>query len=144
MASKLWMSANLSASGPVASHPRTETDRRMYSKAGIATGFIFGGTITIASIGFALAFGVLADAFLIRMTFVPAVHTLLGDRAWHLPRWIDRILPNVTSKASTCSTSSATGPRSTRPTPEATRPDHERGADLDRIDTTGEVRPQGD
>jgi putative drug exporter of the RND superfamily len=57
--------------------------------------FIFGGTITIASIGFSLAFGVLADAFLIRMTFVPAVHTLLGDRAWNLPRWIDRILPNV-------------------------------------------------
>jgi RND superfamily putative drug exporter len=57
--------------------------------------FIFGGTITIATIGFALAFGVLVDAFLIRMTFVPAVHTLLGDRAWHLPRWIDRILPNV-------------------------------------------------
>jgi putative drug exporter of the RND superfamily len=57
--------------------------------------FIFGGTVTIASIGFALAFGVLADAFLVRMTFVPAVHTLLGDRAWHLPRWIDRILPNV-------------------------------------------------
>jgi RND superfamily putative drug exporter len=57
--------------------------------------FIFGGTIRIASIGFSLAFGVLADAFLIRMTFVPAVHTLLGDRAWHLPRWIDRILPNV-------------------------------------------------
>jgi putative drug exporter of the RND superfamily len=57
--------------------------------------FIFGGTITIASIGFSLAFGVLADAFLIRMTFVPAVHTLLGDRAWHLPRWIDRILPDV-------------------------------------------------
>lgn len=49
----------------------------------------------IASIGFSLAFGVLADAFLIRMTFVPAVHTLLGDRAWHLPRWIDRFLPNV-------------------------------------------------
>jgi uncharacterized membrane protein YdfJ with MMPL/SSD domain len=57
--------------------------------------FIFGGTVTIATIGFALAFGVLVDAFLIRMTFVPAVHTLLGDHAWQLPRWIDRILPNV-------------------------------------------------
>jgi uncharacterized membrane protein YdfJ with MMPL/SSD domain len=29
------------------------------------------------------------------MTFVPAVHTLLGNRAWHLPRWIDQILPNI-------------------------------------------------
>ena len=57
--------------------------------------FIFGGTITIATIGFALAFGVLVDAFMIRMTFVPAVHTLLGDRAWRLPRWIDPILPTV-------------------------------------------------
>jgi putative drug exporter of the RND superfamily len=51
--------------------------------------------VTIASIGFALAFGVLVDAFLVRMTFVPVVHTLLGDRAWHLPKWIDRVLPNV-------------------------------------------------
>jgi RND superfamily putative drug exporter len=57
--------------------------------------FIFGGTVTIASIGFSLAFGVLVDAFLVRMTFVPAVHTLLGDRAWHLPAWLDRITPDV-------------------------------------------------
>jgi RND superfamily putative drug exporter len=62
---------------------------------GVFASFIFGGTVTIASIGFSLAFGVLADAFLIRMTFVPAVHTLLGGRAWHLPRWIDRIMPDV-------------------------------------------------
>jgi putative drug exporter of the RND superfamily len=51
--------------------------------------------ITIASIGFSLAFGDFAGAFLIRMTVLPAVHTLLGNRAWHLPRRIDRILPNV-------------------------------------------------
>jgi RND superfamily putative drug exporter len=47
------------------------------------------------SIGFGLAVGVLLDAFLIRMTFTPAVMALLGDKAWWLPAWLDRILPNL-------------------------------------------------
>ncbi|HEY1176885.1 MAG TPA: MMPL family transporter, partial [Phytomonospora sp.] len=46
-------------------------------------------------IGFALAFGVLVDAFVVRMTIVPAVMALLGRSAWWLPRWLGRILPNV-------------------------------------------------
>ena len=45
--------------------------------------------------GFALATAVLFDAFIIRMTVIPAVMFLLGDRAWALPRWLDRILPSV-------------------------------------------------
>jgi len=57
--------------------------------------FIFGGQPAIKSIGLALAFGVLADAFLVRMTLVPAVLTLLGHTAWKLPRPLDRLLPNV-------------------------------------------------
>jgi RND superfamily putative drug exporter len=57
--------------------------------------FIFGGEPTIKSVGLALAFGVLADAFLVRMTLVPAILTLVGDRAWKLPGMLDRILPNV-------------------------------------------------
>ncbi len=36
-----------------------------------------------------------ADAFVVRMTVVPAVMALLGDKAWWLPRWLDRIVPNV-------------------------------------------------
>ena len=48
----------------------------------------------IASIGFALAVGVLFDAFVVRMTIVPAVMRLLGERAWYLPKWLDRILPS--------------------------------------------------
>ena len=47
------------------------------------------------SIGFGLAVGVLLDAFLVRMTFTPAVLSMLGDRAWWLPRWLDRLLPNL-------------------------------------------------
>jgi membrane protein YdfJ len=57
--------------------------------------FIFAEDITIKSMGLALAFGVLFDAFIVRMTLVPAVMSLLGKAAWHLPKWLDRILPNV-------------------------------------------------
>jgi putative drug exporter of the RND superfamily len=49
----------------------------------------------IKSIAFALAFGVLADAFLVRMTLVPAVLALLRDHAWWLPPWLERHLPRV-------------------------------------------------
>ncbi|MEU4693773.1 MMPL family transporter [Actinoplanes sp. NPDC023714] len=58
-------------------------------------GFIFSHTTMIRSLGFGLAFGVLADAFLVRMLLIPAVMHLLGRSAWWIPRWLDRILPNV-------------------------------------------------
>nr|WP_064569834.1 MMPL family transporter [Gordonia sp. LAM0048] len=45
--------------------------------------------------GFALAAAVFFDAFIIRMVVVPAVITMLGDRAWKLPGWLDRLLPDV-------------------------------------------------
>jgi len=57
--------------------------------------FIFGPEPTIKSIGLALAFGVFADAFLVRMTLVPAILILLGHRAWKLPSALGRALPNV-------------------------------------------------
>lgn len=57
--------------------------------------FIFGGEDVIMQIGLALAAAVAFDAFVVRMTIVPAVMTLLGSRAWFLPRWLDRLLPNV-------------------------------------------------
>ncbi|MDM7490668.1 MMPL family transporter [Rhodococcus sp. CSLK01-03] len=49
----------------------------------------------IKSIGFALAAAVFFDAFVVRMVIIPAVMALLGDKAWWLPKWLDRILPNV-------------------------------------------------
>ena len=58
-------------------------------------GFILSGDVLVKSIGFALAFGVLVDAFIVRMTIVPAVMSLLGNAAWWLPRWLGRILPRV-------------------------------------------------
>jgi RND superfamily putative drug exporter len=58
-------------------------------------GFLLNDQALIKSIGLGLACAVLFDAFVVRMTIVPAVMTLLGRRAWSLPRWLDRILPNV-------------------------------------------------
>jgi RND superfamily putative drug exporter len=57
--------------------------------------FLFSHDADIMPIAFALAFGVLVDAFLVRMTLVPAVLALLGDRAWWLPRRLDRFLPRL-------------------------------------------------
>jgi RND superfamily putative drug exporter len=62
---------------------------------GVFSAFATGDDIVVKSIAFALAFGVLVDAFLVRMTLVPAVLGLLGRRAWTLPAWLDRLLPNV-------------------------------------------------
>jgi RND superfamily putative drug exporter len=58
-------------------------------------GFILSQDVLVKSIGFALAFGVLVDAFVVRMTIVPAVMSLLGNAAWWLPRWLGRVLPRV-------------------------------------------------
>lgn len=62
----------------------------------VFAGFITNHDITVQAIGFGLACGVLIDAFVIRMTIVPAVMTLLGERAWWLPKWLDKIVPNIT------------------------------------------------
>ncbi len=62
---------------------------------GVFSSFVTGADVVVKSIAFALAFGVLADAFLVRMTFVPAVLVLLGRRAWALPPRLERLLPNV-------------------------------------------------
>ena len=49
----------------------------------------------IKSMGFALAVAVFFDAFVVRMALIPALMYLLGEKAWYLPKWLDRILPNV-------------------------------------------------
>lgn len=58
-------------------------------------GFIFAESTMIRSIGFGLAFGVLVDAFVVRMLLMPALMHLLGRSAWWVPKWLDRIMPNV-------------------------------------------------
>ena len=61
----------------------------------VFSGFILSPESFIKSIGFALAAAILFDAFVVRMTIVPAVMTLLGRRAWWLPAWLNRVLPDV-------------------------------------------------
>ncbi|XNY99640.1 MMPL family transporter [Micrococcus luteus] len=58
-------------------------------------GFIFADDAMIRPIGFGLTVGVLFDAFVVRLLLMPAVMHLLGPAAWWLPRWLDRILPDV-------------------------------------------------
>ncbi|RPK63601.1 Membrane protein YdfJ [Streptomyces sp. ADI96-02] len=61
----------------------------------VFAGFIGSAEQMVKMIGFSLAVAVLFDAFVVRMAIVPAVLALLGKRAWWLPRWLDRALPDV-------------------------------------------------
>ncbi|MDQ1085048.1 MULTISPECIES: MMPL family transporter [Microbacterium] len=57
--------------------------------------FVPEGDSSLKPIALGLAVGVAVDAFLVRMTLVPAVLALLGDTAWWMPRWLDRLLPKL-------------------------------------------------
>lgn len=61
----------------------------------VFAGFVFAHLTMIRPMGLGLAIGVAVDAFLVRMTLTPAVLHLLGDRAWWIPRWLDRVLPDL-------------------------------------------------
>ncbi|AXE54344.1 MMPL family transporter [Aurantimicrobium sp. MWH-Uga1] len=56
--------------------------------------FVPEGDVNMKSISLALAVGIFVDAFIVRMTFVPAVMQLLGNKAWYMPKWLDRALPH--------------------------------------------------
>ena len=56
--------------------------------------FVPDGDASIQPIAFGLAVGVAIDAFVVRMTLIPAVLALFGDRAWWIPGWLDRLLPH--------------------------------------------------
>ncbi|SNT15078.1 putative drug exporter of the RND superfamily [Micrococcales bacterium KH10] len=58
-------------------------------------GFIFAESTMIRAIGFGLAFGVLIDAFVVRLLLIPAAMHLLGDAAWWFPKWLDRLVPDA-------------------------------------------------
>jgi RND superfamily putative drug exporter len=61
----------------------------------VFSGFIASDSVIIKSMGLGLALGVLFDAFIVRMLLMPAVMHVLGGSAWWLPRWLDRVIPNV-------------------------------------------------
>ncbi|WP_107765329.1 MMPL family transporter [Nocardioides terrigena] len=61
----------------------------------VFAGFVWSHMTMARPIGLGLAVGVLLDAFLIRMTLTPAVMSMLGDKVWWMPVWLDRILPHL-------------------------------------------------
>ncbi|MFF2382448.1 MMPL family transporter [Streptomyces sp. NPDC058108] len=79
--------------------------------AAVFGGFIFNHDPTVKTIGFALTIGVLIDAFVVRLTIVPAVLSLLGRHAWALPRWLDRAVPNMDIEGDSLPPRTANTPR---------------------------------
>ena len=74
---------------------------RVVVAAAIIMGTVFAAFILSADrvpkeFGLLLAVAILTDALVVRMTLVPSFLTLLGEKSWYIPRWLDRALPNVT------------------------------------------------
>jgi RND superfamily putative drug exporter len=63
--------------------------------ASVFAGFMLTPDLVIKQMGFALAVAIVIDVLVVRMLLAPAVVTLLGHHAWRLPRWLDRILPEI-------------------------------------------------
>jgi putative drug exporter of the RND superfamily len=63
--------------------------------AGVFLSFVTGNDVIGKMFGLGLGLAILIDVLIVRMVVAPAVVTLLGDRAWWLPAWLDRALPNV-------------------------------------------------
>ena len=57
--------------------------------------FIFQDDTAVKSMGLSLAFGVLFDAFIVRMTLIPALTKLFGNASWYLPKWLSALLPKI-------------------------------------------------
>ncbi|PGK31698.1 hypothetical protein CN902_06285 [Priestia megaterium] len=61
----------------------------------VFAGFIFQEDLQVKSMGLALAFGILFDAFIVRLTIIPSLMILMGKASWYLPKWLNKIIPNV-------------------------------------------------
>jgi RND superfamily putative drug exporter len=75
------------------------TGRPIVAAAGVMVAVFFtfaiAGTLPMKEMGLILGVAVLFDAFIVRLVLVPAVLYLVGERAWWLPRWAGRLLPDV-------------------------------------------------
>ena len=74
---------------------------RVVVAAALIMGTVFAAFILSADripkeFGLLLAVAIITDALVVRMTLVPAFFTLLGEKTWYIPRWLDRLLPNIT------------------------------------------------
>ncbi|MFD5480735.1 MMPL family transporter [Streptomyces hawaiiensis] len=61
----------------------------------VFSGFVMEDNDFVRMVGLGLALAVLFDAFVVRMAIIPALFALFGDRAWWLPKWLDRVLPDM-------------------------------------------------
>lgn len=90
-------------------------------------GFMFSHLAMIRPLGFGMAVGVLFDAFVVRLLLMPALMHLLGRAAWWMPKWLDRILPDVDVEGASLERPALrpgvhTVPTSLRPSPATTLP----------------------
>jgi putative drug exporter of the RND superfamily len=74
---------------------------RVIVAAALIMGTVFAAFILTADriskeFGLLLAIAILTDALIVRMTLVPAFLTMLGEKSWYMPRWLDRLLPDIT------------------------------------------------
>ena len=74
---------------------------RVVVAAAVIMGTVFAAFILSADripkeFGLLLAVAIITDALIVRMTLVPALLTMLGEKSWYMPRWLDRLLPNIT------------------------------------------------
>jgi RND superfamily putative drug exporter len=79
-------------------------------------GFALDPDVTVKMVGTGMAVAVLIDATLVRLFLVPATMTLLGRWNWWIPRWLDRILPQVTVESHSPQEESAPAPDATTAT----------------------------
>jgi RND superfamily putative drug exporter len=63
--------------------------------------FMLGDERTIKEFGLGLGAAIAIDAFVVRLVIVPAAMAILGDRAWYMPAWLERITPRITIEAPT-------------------------------------------
>ena len=80
--------------------------------------FVFQSEVTAKLIGLGLAVAILIDATVVRMVLVPATMELLGEANWWLPRWLDRLLPNLAVEGGSVPAPTASGAEDER-APEA-------------------------
>ncbi len=95
---------------------------RVVVAAALIMGTVFAAFILTADriskeFGLLLAVAILVDALIVRMTLVPAFLTLMGERSWYIPRWLDRALPNLTIEAPQSREAAAAAPP--RPAPQS-------------------------
>jgi RND superfamily putative drug exporter len=76
----------------------------------VFTSFVINPDPTVKMLAIGMAFAVLIDASLVRMCLVPSIMSLLGSRAWWMPRWLEPVIPHLDLEGSTATQAGAPEP----------------------------------